>query len=194
MTEQAPLTTTDLTAWLALRRTNEGGVAMLDGSYYHHGRAVPHYLNASFTDLVDAGQVALTEADPDAAGMQRARLTDDGRELYATLCGKRGVHPDPRTSTWPGSVDRVRHGWAVPFCADPEESPMSSIDDNANGTQQTHYNRKPPEERGRVVRLVCSYALDADDARELCTALGLNPHDGAINAHHASRARTSVLT
>lgn len=87
--------TTDLTVWLALRRANEGGVALLDGSYYQHGRAVPHYLNAPLTELANAGRLTLTDADPDTAGMQKITLTYDGRELYATLCGKRGVSPDP---------------------------------------------------------------------------------------------------
>lgn len=90
MIERAPLATTDLTVWLALRRANEGGVALLDSSYYQHGRPVPHYLNAPFTDLVDAGRLTLADVDPDAAGMHKVTLTDAGRELYATLCGKRG--------------------------------------------------------------------------------------------------------
>lgn len=58
---------------------------------------------------------------------------------------------------------------------------MSSIDDYANGAEQTRYHRNPPEECGRAVWLVCSYAHDADDARELCTVLGLNPRDGSRN-------------
>lgn len=85
--------TADLTVWLALRRANEGGVTLLDGSYYQHGRAVPHYLNASLIDLVDAGRLTLTDADPDTTQIQKITLTDAGRELYATLCGKRGVSP-----------------------------------------------------------------------------------------------------
>lgn len=96
MTEQIPLIAANLTAWLALRRVNEGGVALLDGSYYHHGRPVPHYLNAALTDLIDAGRLTLAEADPDSAGMRKVTLTDVGRKLYATLCGKRGISdPDP---------------------------------------------------------------------------------------------------
>lgn len=59
---------------------------------------------------------------------------------------------------------------------------MSSIDDNANGAQQTRYDRNSPEECGRAVRLVCSYARNADDARELCIVLGLDPRDGRRNA------------
>lgn len=34
----------------------------------------------------------------------------------------------------------------------------------------------------RAVRLVCSYANNADDAWELCMALGLNPRDGRLRA------------
>lgn len=59
---------------------------------------------------------------------------------------------------------------------------MPSIDDNANGAEQTRYHRNPPEECGRAVRLVCSHAHDADDARELCSVLGLNPRDGRRKA------------
>ncbi|MGH3932434.1 MAG: hypothetical protein ACRDTF_20945 [Pseudonocardiaceae bacterium] len=84
---------TDLSMWLALRRVNEGGVALLEGFYYHHGRAVPHYLDSPLTDLVGAGYLTLGEAGPDAAGMRKVTLTGQGRELYAVLCGKRGVCP-----------------------------------------------------------------------------------------------------
>ncbi len=46
-------------AWIALRRVKEGGMALLEGSYYHHGRAVPEYLNAPFTEHVKHGRLAL---------------------------------------------------------------------------------------------------------------------------------------
>lgn len=59
---------------------------------------------------------------------------------------------------------------------------MPSIDDNVNGSEQTRYHRNAPEECGRAVRLMCSYAHDADDARKLCIALGLNPRDGRRKA------------
>ncbi len=59
---------------------------------------------------------------------------------------------------------------------------MSCINDHANAAEQTRYHRNPPEECGRAVRLVCSYANNADDARELCTVLGLNPRDGRQTA------------
>ncbi|MGH3929067.1 MAG: hypothetical protein ACRDTF_03725 [Pseudonocardiaceae bacterium] len=55
---------------------------------------------------------------------------------------------------------------------------MSSIDDSVNGAEQTRPYRNPPEECGRAVRLVCSYAHNADDARGLLMVLGLNPRDG----------------
>ncbi|MGQ0777696.1 MAG: hypothetical protein ACT4NY_25355 [Pseudonocardiales bacterium] len=59
---------------------------------------------------------------------------------------------------------------------------MSSIDDYANGAEQTRYHCNPPDECGRVVRLVCSYAKDADDARELFAVLGLDPREGRRKA------------
>jgi len=96
MTEQLPLITANLTVWLALRRVTEGGVALLGGSYYQHGRPVPHYLNAPLKDLIDAGRLTLAEADLNSAGMRKVTLTDVGRELYATLCGKRGVSESPK--------------------------------------------------------------------------------------------------
>lgn len=58
------------------------------------------------------------------------------------------------------------------------ERTMSSIDDHANGAEQTRSHPNSAEECRRVVRLVCSYAQDADDARRLCAALGLHPRDG----------------
>lgn len=58
---------------------------------------------------------------------------------------------------------------------------MSSIDDHANGATQIRPHGTTVDERGQVVRLVCAYARDADDARQLCAALGLNPRDGRRN-------------
>jgi len=62
---------------------------------------------------------------------------------------------------------------------------MSWIDDSTYGAEQTGCHRTPPEECGRVVRLVCSYAHDVDDARELCAVLGLNPRDGCRTTNTA---------
>jgi len=113
MIKPGPLAIGDLTAWLALRRVNEGGVALLDGSYYHYGRAVPHYLNAPLVDLVKAGWLMLAEVDPEVGGMRKVTLTEGGRELYATLCGKRGVSPDPRVNQFLDLADRVECTAAV---------------------------------------------------------------------------------
>lgn len=93
--ERAPLVSGDLMAWLALRRVHEGGVTLLEDSYYHHGHALPHYLNAPLTELLNAEQLVLAEADPHTAGMQQVRFTQEGQDLYAVLCGKRGVRLDP---------------------------------------------------------------------------------------------------
>lgn len=103
---QAPLVSSDLTAWIALRRVNEGGVTLLDESYYHYGRPVPEYLNAPFAELVEAGRLTVAKADPDTAGMQRIRFMQEGRDLYAVLCGKRGVCPDPPVHSCPDTADQ----------------------------------------------------------------------------------------
>lgn len=95
----------DLRRWLALRRVNEGGVTLSGGFYYHHGRAVPHYLDAPLTSLVETGRLALGEAGLDAGGMQQVGFTERGRELYAVLCGKRGVCTS--------APSRVRVEWAA---------------------------------------------------------------------------------
>jgi hypothetical protein len=55
---------------------------------------------------------------------------------------------------------------------------MPSIEDHINSAEQTRVYPNSATERRWAVRLVCSYAHDADDARELCTALGLDPRDG----------------
>ncbi|MGQ0775133.1 MAG: hypothetical protein ACT4NY_12060 [Pseudonocardiales bacterium] len=68
-------------------------MALLEECYYHHGRAVPHYLNAPLAKLVETERLALVEAGPDTVGIREVTLTDQGRELYAVLCGKRGVCP-----------------------------------------------------------------------------------------------------
>ena len=91
--ERAVLASGELTLWVALRRVDEGGVGWWEGSYYHHGRAVPEYLNAPFAELVKAGWLVLAQADPDSVGPRRVMLTEHGRALYAVLCGKSDVCP-----------------------------------------------------------------------------------------------------
>ncbi|MGH3943271.1 MAG: hypothetical protein ACRDTG_32535 [Pseudonocardiaceae bacterium] len=55
---------------------------------------------------------------------------------------------------------------------------MSSIDDCTNGAERTRAFPNTVEERKRAVRLVLTYAQDADDAHELCATLGLHPREG----------------
>ncbi len=56
------MASSDLTAWIALWRVNEGGVTALEGWYYHHGRAVPCYLNVPLAELVATGRLRLAKA------------------------------------------------------------------------------------------------------------------------------------
>lgn len=69
-------------------------MALLDGWYYHHGRAVPSYLNTPLAELVETDRLRLAEVDPDEAGMRQVMFTESGREWYEVLCGKRGVSSD----------------------------------------------------------------------------------------------------
>ena len=94
----------DLMAWLALRRVNEGGVTLLEGSYYHHDRPVPHYLNAPLTALVETGQIRLAESNLHGRGMQQVMFTENGREWYEVLCGKRGVSSDSPIDAFLGTT------------------------------------------------------------------------------------------
>lgn len=66
---------------------------------------------------------------------------------------------------------------------------MPWVDDSTHGTGRTGYYHNLPEECGRVVRLVCSYAHDVDDVRELCATLGLDPRDGYRTTNTASDLR-----
>jgi len=76
---------------------------------------------------------------------------------------------------------------------------VSSCSDHAHGAMHTRSPRIAAEKSGRVLLLVCllvcSYAHDANDARQVCTALGLNPHDGRsrpIQQHATVPGRPSI--
>jgi len=110
----AALESGELMAWIALRRVNEGGVALLDGAFYHHGRAVPCYLNAPLTELVETDRLRLVDADPDTAEMRQVMFTENGHEWYEVLCGKRGVSSDSPINAFLGAAGQVRRGRSGP--------------------------------------------------------------------------------
>ncbi|MGH3913476.1 MAG: hypothetical protein ACRDTC_08705 [Pseudonocardiaceae bacterium] len=103
-----PLQGGDLTVWVVLRRVNEGGMALLDGAFYHHSRVVPCYLNTPLVELVEAGRLRL--ANSDGTGMQEVIFTGRGHESYEVLCGKRGVSSDSTVSTCPDMAGQVHGG------------------------------------------------------------------------------------
>ena len=94
----AALKSGELMAWIALRRVNEGGMALLEGAFYHHGCAVPCYLNAPLAELVETGQLRLAEVDTGAAEMRQVMFTENGREWYEVLCGSVVSLPTPRST------------------------------------------------------------------------------------------------
>lgn len=71
--------------WLALRRAHEGGVTMLGGRFFNHGRPVAEYLAVALDELIRAELLALGRADP--VGVQRVCVTRVGQARYAELNG-----------------------------------------------------------------------------------------------------------
>lgn len=92
----------DLTAWLALRRVDRGGVTFLNGAFYQEGRPVPEYLNRTFADLVEEKRLSLDEVHP--TGMRQVMFAEEGRELYAQLCGQRNGSCVVSVGRWPVSA------------------------------------------------------------------------------------------
>ncbi|MGH4020293.1 MAG: hypothetical protein ACRDT0_13870 [Pseudonocardiaceae bacterium] len=77
---------TDLLAWIALRRVHRGGVLHLQGRYFDHERPVPGYLTDTLDALTRAGMLALVDTDSIA---QRVTVTDAGCARYVTWRGHR---------------------------------------------------------------------------------------------------------
>ncbi|MGH3915679.1 MAG: hypothetical protein ACRDTC_20065 [Pseudonocardiaceae bacterium] len=82
-------------------------MALLDGDFYHRGRAVPCYLNTPLAELIETGRLRLDEADLNSAGMRQVMFTENGRKWYEVLCGKRGVSSDSRIDAFLGATGQV---------------------------------------------------------------------------------------
>lgn len=81
--------TSELIAWIGLRRVHAGGVGCVAGCWVQHGRRVPCYLPAVLDDLTEAGLIAL--ADGPHGPLARASLTDTGHARYTALLGRYGA-------------------------------------------------------------------------------------------------------
>lgn len=95
--KREPLTDDELDTFVALRRVGGpgGGVAELNGHYYHHGRPMVPWLEGPLSSMVDAGLLTLADPDPESWGLRRATLTATGQVQYEVLCDKQGVPPSP---------------------------------------------------------------------------------------------------
>lgn len=91
--KRPPLTDEELTTLVALQRIGvpAGGVAELNGRYYHHGRPMVPWLEDPLTALAEAGLITLADPDPQSCGLRRATLTAAGQARYEVLRDKQSI-------------------------------------------------------------------------------------------------------
>ncbi|MGH3908287.1 MAG: hypothetical protein ACRDTE_29505 [Pseudonocardiaceae bacterium] len=94
-----PLTGTDLTDFLALRRVcgrAKSRVRSLGQHYVENGRPLLPFLADSVTALIEAGHLTLDEPAPALCDTTRAVLvTASGRARYEALCDRQGLPAYP---------------------------------------------------------------------------------------------------
>jgi hypothetical protein len=76
--------------WLALRRVDEGVIAISAGIYYKHGRSVPAHLTAVLDRLRCGGLIVIAEGDP-IWDLRPISLTHAGQARYQDLCQQRAA-------------------------------------------------------------------------------------------------------
>lgn len=76
--------TPDVTEWLALLRTHEGGVTKLNDCYLNYGRPVASYLADVLDKLVRTERLVVGQPSPN--GQRQVRVTHAGQVRYAELC------------------------------------------------------------------------------------------------------------
>ncbi|MGQ0772816.1 MAG: hypothetical protein ACT4NY_00085 [Pseudonocardiales bacterium] len=96
-----PLTDEELDTFVALRRVGGpgGGVAELDGRYYHHGRPIVPWLENPLTALVEAKLIMLSDPDPESGGLRRATLTAAGEARYKAHRRQLAAHHSRQANT-----------------------------------------------------------------------------------------------
>lgn len=94
--DRQPLSGTDLTDFLALRRIcgrPDSHVAQVGEHYVDNGRLVLPFIADGITALLGAGHVTLGAPDPVSAGRRPVLVTATGRARYEQLCDKQGLPP-----------------------------------------------------------------------------------------------------
>ncbi|MGH8883010.1 MAG: hypothetical protein ACRD0P_37655, partial [Stackebrandtia sp.] len=104
-----PLTGTDLTDFLALRRVcgrAESRLRSLGEHYVENGRPLLPFLADSVTALIEVGHLTLGDPAPASGDMTRpVMVTATGRARYETLCDRQGL------PAYPVSVGDGMAGW-----------------------------------------------------------------------------------
>lgn len=98
--DRLPLTGTDLTDFLALRRMcahPDSRVDRVENQYVENGRPVLPFLADGLTALIEVGHLTLGEPDPGSAARRPLLITAVGRARYEQLCDRQGLAPYPVT-------------------------------------------------------------------------------------------------
>ena len=93
-----PLSGTDLTDFLALRRVcgrRDSGVDRVGEHYVENERPVLPFIADGLAALIEVGHVRFGEPDLESCGMRHVVVTASGRARYEELCDRQGIPPYP---------------------------------------------------------------------------------------------------
>lgn len=132
--DRYPLSGTDLTDFLALRRVCGRPDSHLDqvaDQYVENGRPVLPFIADGLTALLESGHVVLGEPDPASGGGRPVMVTAAGRDRYEQLCDKQGIPPYPAGLS--GPVTEAPTQWVYTddafahLLADPAAFPLGAL-------------------------------------------------------------------
>ncbi|MGH3907237.1 MAG: hypothetical protein ACRDTE_24130 [Pseudonocardiaceae bacterium] len=104
--DRQPLTGTDMTDFLALRRMcghPDSRVDQVEDQYVENGRPVLPFLADGLTALIEVGHLTLGEPDSASGSMRPLMVTASGRARYEDLCDRQGLPAYPVTQTADGT-------------------------------------------------------------------------------------------
>lgn len=96
--DRQPLSYTDLTDFLALRRVcghPDSRVDQVGDHYVENERPMLPFLADGLTALIEVGHAALGEPGPASCAMRPVLVTATGRARYEQLCDRQGIPPYP---------------------------------------------------------------------------------------------------
>ncbi len=107
--DRQPLSRTDITDFLALRRVcghPDSRVDRVEDGYVENERPVLPFLADGLTALIGVGHLTLGEPDPASGAMRPLMVTASGRARYEDLCDRQGVPAYPITEAAGGSSNQ----------------------------------------------------------------------------------------